>query len=117
MIEFRILVCGGRYYGDRYKVCSVLDSATKAVGDVIIIHGAATGADTLAAEWAKDRGFEAEAYPADWAKYKKSAGFVRNTLMLKQGRPKLVIAFPGGIGTKMMIGLAEKANVPTRIYT
>jgi hypothetical protein len=31
--------------------------------------------------------------------------------MLKEGKPDLVIAFPGGRGTDMMVGLAKDAGV------
>jgi predicted Rossmann-fold nucleotide-binding protein len=53
---------------------------------------------------------EHEDYPADWTKHGKSAGFVRNKQMLEEGKPDVVIAFPGGTGTAMMIKLVEEAN-------
>jgi hypothetical protein len=80
--------------------------------DLTIIHGAASGADSLASIWAKAFAHKVESYPADWAKYSKRAGYIRNTQMLNEGKPDLVVAFPGGKGTQMMINLAEAAGVP-----
>lgn len=105
----RILVCGGREFND-YNLLS--ETLNPYIHDgLVIIHGAARGADTLAGSWAKDNGFETEEYPADWDKYGKRAGYIRNVQMLNEGKPDLVIAFPGGKGTEMMIDLANAAKV------
>jgi hypothetical protein len=106
----RILVCGGRDFNDYTLLSTTLNPYIH--DDVTIVHGAAPGADSLAGRWAKDQGFVTETYPADWNKYGKRAGYIRNVQMLNEGKPDLVIAFPGGKGTQMMINLAEAAGVP-----
>lgn len=108
----RVLVCGGRDYSDSNKVNHVLSEYLSE--DLVIIQGDAKGADTLAKEWAKKRIVKCENYPADWDKYGKRAGFIRNVQMLNEGKPELIIAFPGGKGTQMMIKLAKSANVEVR---
>lgn len=103
----KILVCGGRNYTDNVKVHSILNEYLISC----IIHGAARGADTLAGKYAYFHNIPTEVYPAEWDKYGKSAGYIRNKQMLDKGKPDLVIAFPGGRGTNMMCDLAEKAGV------
>lgn len=76
-----------------------------------VIHGAAKGADRLAGEWAAYQGINVIEVPAEWDKYGKRAGFLRNQKMLTY-EPDLVVAFPGGAGTKMMIDLARGKGVP-----
>lgn len=107
----RILVCGGRDFTDVDRFNQIMSHCIwwEVVTDVI--HGAARGADTLADQWAKHLGIDVHAYPADWAKYGRSAGAVRNQRMLDEGKPDLVIAFPGGMGTALMVKLARKAGV------
>jgi hypothetical protein len=78
----------------------------------MVIAGGARGADTLAAQWAADRGIPAEVYMADWQGQGRKAGPIRNQRMLDEGRPDLVAAFPGGKGTAGMMALARKAGVP-----
>lgn len=39
------------------------------------------------------------------------AGYIRNAQMLSEGQPNIVIAFPGGKGTEMMVSLAKKKGV------
>ena len=106
----RFLVCGGRKFNDYNRLEHILNFYVGLPTDVII-HGGAQGADYLAGVWASVHGVPVEVYPAEWDKYGKSAGYIRNAKMLKEGRPHIVIAFPGGKGTKMMVELAKKAGV------
>ena len=107
----RILVCGGRDFKDRDLLYNSLLPYMNDT-NLTIIHGNASGADTLGRIWAEAFSHKVESYPADWNKYGKRAGYIRNVQMLNEGKPDLVIAFPGGKGTQMMINLAEAAGVP-----
>jgi hypothetical protein len=109
-----VLVCGGRDYADARALAEALDALHREMAITHLIHGAARGADSLAAAWARSRGIPALAFPADWRKDGKAAGFVRNARMLRDGRPGLVVAFPGGKGTAHMVKLARDAGVPVR---
>jgi hypothetical protein len=121
----RVLVCGGRNFADVTKNEHImewnfmndwLDKWHEGhEGDLTVIHGAARGADMTAHVWAHSIGAHIKQYPADWKKYGKQAGYVRNAQMLKEGKPDLVIAFPGGKGTAMMVKLAKEAGVPVEI--
>ena len=82
--------------------------------DITIISGAARGADSMAVDWAISNYACFKEFPANWDKYGKSAGYKRNIQMLKEGKPDLVIAFPGGRGTEMMCELAKEAGVEVR---
>lgn len=99
----RILVTGGRDYNDADFVFAVLDRVHAKVGITLLIEGGALGADFIAKEWAKSRGVAHETERADWHKYKKSAGHIRNGVMLEKYLPNGVVAFPGDRGTKDMI--------------
>jgi hypothetical protein len=57
-------------------------------------------------------------YPAQWAKYGKKAGTIRNCQMLNEGHPDIVLAFPlpGSIGTWHMVKIAKKAGVGVIVY-
>lgn len=121
----RVLVCGGRDYGNRYRVTSVLDHYHAQRPFAVVIEGGATGADALAAEWAKSRSVLVETYEAAWddlnahplvlrrrrdgTPYNAAAGAIRNERMLAEGLPDVVIAFPGGSGTANM---TKQAKLP-----
>ncbi len=114
----RVVVFGGRKFSDRRWLYRALDRVHTRRAITCIIEGEASGADTLARLWAKDRGVAVDPYPADWSNierpgalvrrnkagklYDALAGHVRNELMLRVGRPQLAIGFPGGTGTRDM---------------
>jgi hypothetical protein len=51
-------------------------------------------------------------YEADWERYKKAAGPIRNKLMLTSENPHVIIACKGGNGTAHMMKIAREAGVP-----
>jgi hypothetical protein len=106
-----VLVCGGRDYADAKGLGTVLDAMHKVMPFSMLIHGAARGADSLAASWADSRGIPTLPFPADWQAHGKSAGPRRNERMLRMGKPDKVIAFPGGRGTAHMVRIAQEAGV------
>jgi len=110
IVGLRLLVCGGRNYGQRDKVFNLLDWIKLEWGVSHLIHGAARGADELAADWAEYRRVPCEAFAADW-NAGRSAGPIRNARMLAEGKPDLVVAFPGGAGTADMVRQARIAGI------
>jgi hypothetical protein len=111
-----VLVTGGRTFDDAELLDAALDALHAEHGIDCIIHGLAQGADLMADHWAHARGIETFAIRADWKKYGSSAGPIRNGELLKQGKPDLVAAFPGGKGTRDMIRQADKAGVEVKTY-
>lgn len=106
----RVLVCGGRDYSDVSELYSVMDALPR--DGLVIINGGARGADRIAHNWAQDRGVETIVFPADWKRYGRSAGPLRNQRMLDEGKPDCVMAFRGGRGTADMVRRAKAAGVP-----
>jgi hypothetical protein len=109
----KILVCGGRDFGNYHRARDVLYAYLDRV--TCIIEGGARGADALGRMFANDYNIPLKTFPANWERYGRSAGHIRNQQMLDEGHPDLVIAFPGGRGTANMIERAKKAGVETII--
>jgi YspA, cpYpsA-related SLOG family len=104
----RVGVTGGRDYDDAPNVALAIMFYCQP-GDVLV-SGHARGADTLAEEAARFFELEVETHPADWQKYGKRAGFIRNEEMVYSGLD-LLIAFPGGNGTADMVRRARQAGI------
>lgn len=114
----KVLVCGGRTYSDTNTVRWFLGEFKKRHehNGVILIHGNAPGADSLADMVGRELGFWVWPCPAMWNKHGKSAGPIRNVEMAESSMPHEIIAFPGGSGTEHMIKTAERFNIPvTRV--
>lgn len=106
-----ILVCGGRDYGktllEQDDFFTVLHRIDMERGPIVrVVTGGARGADSLAEYWAKGKNIDTATYPAEWGKYGKKAGPIRNRDMLKNEDIQLVVAFPGGDGTADMVHAA-----------
>lgn len=125
-VPLRVLVTGGRGYTDAARVREVLDAINEDNGVSQVIHGACgdweetgrpdkmRGADRLAHEWAESR--RVSVHPVavphmEWDLYGGQAGPMRNGRMIRQYHPDLVVAFPGGRGTKDCVHQAEAYGV------
>lgn len=107
----RVLVCGGRRFGDRTLIDQTLDDLAKTAPIDVIIEGNASGADRIAGFWARRRGIHNLKFRAEWDKHGKASGPIRNQKMLVEGKPDLVIAFPGGNGTADMVQRSRAAGI------
>ena len=106
-----LLVCGGRDYDDEYLLFATLNALEEPVA---LVHGAARGADCLAGKWARKNNVLEISVPAEWDIYGRSAGYIRNKKMVDDYCPDLILAFPGGKGTKMMMDIAMARGIPVR---
>jgi hypothetical protein len=106
-----VLVCGGRDYPFAQKVFEALDGVHGARHISLLIEGGAFGADRHGRGWAATEGIAFKTFHADWNAHGRAAGPIRNRRMLAEGKPDLVVAFPGGRGTADMVSAARAAGV------
>jgi hypothetical protein len=110
----RVLVCGGRDYNDRDRIWNTLCEIDASQKIDTVIHGGATGADNEGMIWAQTMDRLHAPFAAEWRRFGNRAGPIRNQRMLDEGKPDLVVAFPGGRGTTDMVRRAKAAGVPVR---
>lgn len=111
-----VLVCGGRDYSDRVALKHSLDTLREQIQncdrEILVLHGCARGADSLAKEWALNNGLAQMGIEAAWDFYDKRAGFIRNAWLRDIGKPEYCVAFPGGRGTASMVSLCKGIPIP-----
>lgn len=111
----RILVCGGRDFKNQALLNAELDLLRSHI-TLLVQGGEPNGADRMARTWAIARGIMWAEEKAEWERYGKAAGPLRNTEMLDIFQPNLVLAFPtGGPGTADMIQQARNRNITCKI--
>ena len=108
----RIAVTGGGNYADAAELDRILTAVDKKHTIACLIQGGAPGADTLAADWARERGIPVTTFPADWTTHGKAAGPIRNEKMLREGDVHAVVAFKGRDGTQNCVDTARKMGIP-----
>lgn len=118
----KVIVAGSRTFNDFAYLEKHLMAYFKANAlhrkDVEIISGTAKGADSLGEQFANKYGLKLTKFPADWNQYGKSAGYIRNEEMAKYAKKDgILFAFwdNSSKGTKHMISIASKYNIPTYI--
>lgn len=114
-MSIRLLVCGGRHFADAVLLAEWLGGLHSNPGISVLINGGAPGADTLACQFCEAREIPVETYPALWEVYGASAGPRRNQRMIDEGKPDLVLAFPGGRGTADMVRRAKAAGIAVQV--
>ena len=112
----KVVIAGSRDFNDYEYMKQMLDQQIYDLAEklnlldegVEIISGGARGADKLGEKYSKDRGYGLKIFPADWNKYGKRAGYLRNKQMAQYA--DVCICFWDGRskGTKHMIDLANK---------
>lgn len=118
----RVIFCGSRFWTDIPPISTTITTLHALVGDeLVVVHGAAAGADRIADMCAKGMGVTVDPHPAEWERYGKGAGPIRNREMLAAGA-HLVVAFKDDFGvlrggTEDMVHVAAHAGVPIAVYT
>jgi len=108
----KLAIIGSRTFNDynllKEKVDKILSEYRLNIK--LIISGGAKGADSLAEQYAKEKGIEILIIKPNWDLYKKAAGFIRNADIINNS--DIVIAFWNGIsnGTKDSIAKAQKSE-------
>lgn len=114
-MTIKIIVAGSRGFSDYKLLSDSLDSLINSHTNVEIVSGTAKGADQLGERYAISKGFSISRFPADWSRFGKSAGYIRNEEMAKYSNA--LVAFWDGksSGTKHMIDLANKYELVVEI--
>lgn len=108
----KAIICGGRDFSPTLAHLRFLHSIVERLelNLTAVLSGCAKGGDSWGEIWAACNGLDIEFFPANWEKYGKSAGFIRNKEMVEEA--DMVFAFPGGKGTKHTKDLAKKKGIP-----
>lgn len=114
----RVLCCGDREWKNQDRIRYVLSSLRNIE---VVIEGECRGADLLSRAVAEALHLPVLRFPADWDRYGKVAGPVRNQRMLDEGKPDLVVAFHNNLqeskGTRDMVNRARAASIKVMIVT
>ena len=106
----KLAIVGSRTFNDYELFCKEIDKLQIFYQIDTIISGGAIGADSLAKFYANEHNISLIEYRADWKKYGKSAGMIRNQTIINES--DFVIAFWDGVsrGTKNSIRKAKKCE-------
>lgn len=113
----KVLVCGSRRFTDPFRVSLAIDERMRQLpARTSVIHGAAPGADQIAAEAAHRHGHRVTPFPPNEAWPSPQRFHERNDRMLAE-HPDLVLAFWNGksAGTRSVIEKARRRGIPVEV--
>ena len=113
---FRIIIAGGRDFRNYDLLVETMNHLLSNISDdITVVCGKARGADTLGEQYAKEHGYSVRYFPADWDRYGKAAGYIRNTEMAKNA--DALVAFWDGVslGTHHMSETAKAHGLKVRV--
>jgi len=122
----KVLVTADRHYKDEFIVATVLSGFYQAAIDVYedltIIEGGGRGGDEMARKWGRNlEGVEHITVEAEWMKYGKPAGPIRNRKMFDEHEPDVVIAFHDDLerskGTRDMVDYAKSQGAAVYVIS
>lgn len=113
----KVIVAGSRGFNDYELLKKVCDKMLSNVNksEIEIVSGAALGADTLGERYAIERGYKLRRFHADWGKYNRGAGFIRNKEMGEYADALIAFWDNSSKGTKNMIDIAKKRGLKIKI--
>ena len=111
------LVTGSRKWIDRNLIRKELEIVKSRFPDITLVHGGCRGADLIAGSIWKELGGVVVSCPADWTRYGKAAGLIRNESMINDFNVEFAVAFVKGEsrGTLHMVSLLKKKEISVRI--
>lgn len=112
-----VSIVGSRTFDNKDMMFDVMNKIITSYGFEItkVISGGAIGADKLAEAWCRETGTPIEIIKPDWAKYGKSAGFIRNKDIIKSSETCIALWDMQSKGTKDDIRLCARNEIPVVI--
>ncbi len=105
----RTIIAGSRTITDYAVVAAAIQKSGFTITEVV--SGAARGVDELGERWANENSVPIRQFPAQWERYGKSAGPLRNNQMAHYAQALIAIWDGQSYGTKSMIHMARKLRM------
>lgn len=123
MKEIKVVIAGGRDFNEAHYQSIMKPALTKFLLNLkrsglslTVVSGKAPGADHFGEKFAWENNLKIKEFPANWAKYGKSAGPIRNEQMAKYADGALVFWDGKSRGSQNMISQAKKYNLKLKVF-
>lgn len=109
----KVIIAGSRHmkFSDAWLIPKAVEASGFSVTEVVC--GLARGADELGRLWAQEHKIPCTKFPADWKKFGKAAGPVRNREMADYADALIVFIWNGSKGSANMLRQMKAFKKPT----
>lgn len=112
----RVIIAGSRT-ANRDDVAEALVRCPFAPRIREVVSGTAAGADTHGEALAQQSGIPVKRFPADWARYGRRAGHLRNVQMAENADALIAVWDGKSPGTRDMIRVARRFALQVYVFT
>lgn len=105
----KVIIAGSRKINDYQRVLDAIKNSEFDITEVI--SGRAKGVDTYGERYSFENKITLKTFPADWKKYGKAAGPIRNGQMAEYGEALIAIWDGESRGTQDMVRQATKKGL------
>jgi hypothetical protein len=110
----RVIIAGSRSIVDYDQVLVAVDNSDFYIKEVV--SGAARGVDALGERYALENSLPCMQFHADWDKYGRRAGPIRNSEMAKYADAAIVVWDASSTGSRNMIEQMKRLNKPCYVW-
>lgn len=118
-MEYRVIIAGSRSCPENseelFSWIFEIFGERLTTENTEIVSGKAKGGDRLGENYANAYGYKIKEFPADWDKYGKQAGYIRNKQMAEYASHLIAFWDFKSKGTGHMIDLAKSQGLTVRI--
>lgn len=114
-MKVKLAIIGSRCFVDYELLVQVVTTKFDPASIDLVISGGATGADQLAEQFARDFQIETKIFKANWTKYGKAAGMIRNKDIVREADYVFVFWDGESKGTLNSINLCKRLKVPLEV--
>lgn len=110
----RTIIAGSRSIANNFYVYDAI--AKSGINITQVVSGTAKGVDTMGEDWAYAHGVPVVRFPADWDKYGKRAGYLRNMEMAENADALICVWDGSSSGSKHMIDIATRRGLHVYVH-
>lgn len=110
----KVIVAGSRSIVDISEVQKAITESRFEITEVV--SGTAKGVDKLGESYAVAHNIPVKKFPADWDRFRKKAGYLRNQEMAEYAEALIAIWDGESKGTAHMINIMKKIDKPVYVW-
>lgn len=112
----KLIIAGSRSISDLEIVEEAINKSGWRNEITEVVHGDARGVDKLGEMWAEQNSIPVKRFPANWKKFGKKAGSIRNKQMSEYGNKLIAIWDGNSTGTIDMVKQMKIAEKPIYLH-
>jgi hypothetical protein len=105
----KVIIAGSRHINDKNALSSLIEHSGWDIEEVV--SGGCRGVDVMGEEWAAEHSIPVRTFAADWARYGREAGELRNREMAKYADGLILLWDAKSPGSSCMLREGSKAGI------